>query len=163
MGNEETKTIKQFIITLCIVIVIIVGIYFLTNKTVNKDASNNNEETKEIDYINPSMAIVGTMLNKDEEEYYVMVYDASDENSSDYARLVTNFKAKKEYVRTYMVDLSNPLNSKYKVEENENTNVISNKLNDLKFGKITVLSIKNGNIVKAYENVDAIKKVWKLD
>ena len=158
MQNEETKTMKQFLITLIIVIIGVVGIYLLTKYVVKKDnATNNSSNTEEKNYIDPNTAIVGTMLNKSSDAYYVIIYDKTKDNATTYYSLVSTYKAKDKALKVYTVDLSNSLNKKYIATDNK-TNPKATNLEDLKFGEVTLLKVKNNNITEAYETTDAIKK-----
>lgn len=158
MQNEETKTMKQFLITLIIVIVGVVGIYLLTKYVVKKDNSTNNSSTtEEKSYIAPNTAIVGTMLNKSSDAYYVIIYDKTKDNATTYYSLVSTYKAKDKALKVYTVDLSNSLNKKYIATDNK-TNPKATNLEDLKFGEVTLLKVKNNKITEAYETTDAIKK-----
>ncbi|MDY3948765.1 MAG: hypothetical protein SOZ04_05400 [Bacilli bacterium] len=158
MQNEETKTMKQFLITLIIVIIGVVGIYLLTKYVVKKDnATNNSSNTEEKNYIDPNTAIVGTMLNKSSDAYYVIIYDKTKDNATTYYSLVSTYKAKDKALKVYTVDLSNSLNKKYIATDNK-TNPKATNLEDLKFGEVTLLKVKNNKITEAYETTDAIKK-----
>lgn len=158
MQNEETKTMKQFLITLIIVIVGVVGIYLLTKYVVKKDNSTNNSSTtEEKSYIDPNTAIVGTMLNKSSDAYYVIIYDKTKDNATTYYSLVSTYKAKDKALKVYTVDLSNSLNKKYIATDNK-TNPKATNLEDLKFGEVTLLKVKNNKITETYETTDAIKK-----
>ena len=158
MQNEETKTMKQFLITLIIVIIGVVGIYLLTKYVVKKDnATNNSSNTEEKSYIDPHTAIVGTMLNKSSDAYYVIIYDKTKDNATTYYSLVSTYKAKDKALKVYTVDLSNSLNKKYIATDNK-TNPKATNLEDLKFGEVTLLKVKNNKITEAYETTDAIKK-----
>ena len=158
MQNEETKTMKQFLITLIIVIIGVVGIYLLTKYVVKKDnATNNSSNTEEKNYIDPNTAIVGTMLNKSSDAYYVIIYDKTKDNATTYYSLVSTYKAKDKALKVYTVDLSNSLNKKYIATDNK-TNPKDTNLEDLKFGEVTLLKVKNNKITEAYETTDAIKK-----
>ena len=158
MQNEETKTMKQFLITLIIVIIGVVGIYLLTKYVVKKDnATNNSSNTEEKNYIDPNTAIVGTMLNKSSDAYYVIIYDKTKDNATTYYSLVSTYKAKDKPLKVYTVDLSNSLNKKYIATDNK-TNPKATNLEDLKFGEVTLLKVKNNKITEAYETTDAIKK-----
>lgn len=158
MQNEETKTMKQFLITLIIVIVGVVGIYLLTKYVVKKDNSTNNSSTtEEKSNIDPNTAIVGTMLNKSSDAYYVIIYDKTKDNATTYYSLVSTYKAKDKALKVYTVDLSNSLNKKYIATDNK-TNPKATNLEDLKFGEVTLLKVKNNKITEAYETTDAIKK-----
>ena len=158
MQNEETKTMKQFLITLIIVIIGVVGIYLLTKYVVKKDnATNNSSNTEEKNYIDPNTAIVGTMLNKSSDAHYVIIYDKTKDNATTYYSLVSTYKAKDKALKVYTVDLSNSLNKKYIATDNK-TNPKATNLEDLKFGEVTLLKVKNNKITEAYETTDAIKK-----
>ena len=158
MQNEETKTMKQFLITLIIVIIGVVGIYLLTKYVVKKDnATNNSSTTEEKSYIDPNTSIVGTMLNKSSDAYYVIIYDKTKDNATTYYSLVSTYKAKDKALKVYTVDLSNSLNKKYIATDNK-TNPKATNLEDLKFGEVTLLKVKNNKITEAYETTDAIKK-----
>ena len=158
MQNEETKTMKQFLITLIIVIIGVVGIYLLTKYVVKKDnATNNSSNTEEKNYIDPNTAIVGTMLNKSSDAYYVIIYDKTKDNATTYYSLVSTYKAKDKALKVYTVDLSNSLNKKYIATDNK-TNPKATNLEDLKFGEVTLLKVQNNKITEAYETTDAIKK-----
>ena len=146
MQNEETKTMKQFLITLIIVIIGVVGIYLLTKYVVKKDnATNNSSNTEEKNYIDPNTAIVGTMLNKSSDAYYVIIYDKTKDNATTYYSLVSTYKAKDKALKVYTVDLSNSLNKKYIATDNK-TNPKATNLEDLKFGEVTLLKVKNNKI-----------------
>ena len=157
--NEEDKAVRNFIIIFIIVLLIAVGMYFFTKFVVNKDSETSNEETSEVT-INNSIAIVGTMLNKVEDDYFVILYKNDSDKVSEYSSLVSQYNAKSEKLALYTVDLSNHLNSKYYDSENEN--LTSSNINDLRFGDITLLEVKDHKIVKTYNTVEKIKKVWNL-
>ena len=163
LDNTETKTVKQFVIILVILIILVGAIYLFTTKVVNKDSDNNSSSSDNTNttYIDPTKAIVGTMLNKGTDEYYVLLYNSTDEEASDYARLLTKYKSGKNIKETYTVDLNNPLNSKY-VATDDKTNPTASELSELRFGKVTLLKVKANKITNAYEPVEAIKKELKI-
>lgn len=158
---EEDKTIRNFIIVFIIVLLLVVGIYFLT-VFINKDNESKTEETNtssevKIDY---EKAIVGTMLQANNADYYVILYKSDDAKSSEYQLLVSKYKTNKDAKTVLTVDLSNALNSKY--YDKDNTNYSSDNINNLRFGDITVLEVKNNKIVKSFDSVEKIKKEWKI-
>ena len=162
LENEETKTVKQFIVIFLVVLVIVGAIYFLTSKVVKKDnSSSSTDDTTKTNLIDPTVAIVGTMLNKGTGTYYVLLYDMKSEDASTYARLLSSYSNTKNAVTTYTVDLSNPLNSKY-VATDDKTNPTASSLNDLRFGAVTLLKVKDNKITNAYETVEKIKSEWKI-
>ena len=126
--NDEEKAVRNFIIIFVVVILIAVGIYFFTKLVVNKDEGKKEEETAAVE-IDNTKAIVGTMLGKVENNYYVILYKSSDSNASEYSALKTSYEKNKDKLPVYTVDLSNKLNEQY--YDKDNTNYTSDNINDL--------------------------------
>ena len=158
--NDEEKAVRNFVIIFVIVLLMAVGLYFFTKNVVKKDSeSTDTTETKEVE-IDNSIAIVGNMLNKVESNYYVILYKSDDSKASEYKSLVTEYVTTKGEKAVYTVDLSNALNAKF--YDKDNTNYKADNINDLRFGDITLLEVKDSKIVKSYDSLDKIKKAWKL-
>ena len=159
MSNiEEEKAVRNFVIIFVIVLLAVVGLYFFTKNIVKKEEASTESETKEVE-IDNSIAIIGTMLNKSEDDYYVILYKSDDPKVSEYEGLKSQYTLYNTKA-LYYVDLANALNSKY--YDKDNTNYTAENINDLRFGDITVLEVKNKKIVKSYNDVDKIKKVWNI-
>lgn len=158
---EEDKAVRNFIIIFIIVILLVVGLYFLT-VFINKDNDPKAEETNTSEEvkIDNSKVIVGTMLQKSDKDYYVILYKSDDEKANEYASLESKYKANKDSLPVYTVDLSDGMNSKY--YDKEHVNLTASDINDLRFGDITVLEVKDGKIYKSFNSVDKIKKEWKI-
>ena len=157
---EEDKAVRNFIIIFIIVLLFVVGIYFFT-AFINKDNDSTNNDTNttsdevNIDY---SKVIVGTMLEKDG-EYYVLLYKSDADKASEYSSLVSSYKTKSGALPIYTVDLSDGLNSKY--YDKDNVKLSASNVEDLRFGDITLLKVKDNKIVKSFDSVDKIKKELK--
>ena len=161
--TDEDKTIRNFIIIFVIVLLLAVGAYYFTRYVVNKDnegSKTEESETKEVE-IDNSIAIVGTMLGKVESNYYVILYKSDDSKSGTYMGLVSKYQILPKAKAVYTVDLSNALNKDY--YDKDNVNLKADNIKDLRFGDITVLEVKDGKIVKSYDTVEKIKKVWGLE
>lgn len=159
MSEDENKTIIRFVVILVIVLIICVGIYFATKFLVNKDNPTEENTTKEVE-INNSVAIIGTMLKKNEDNYYVILYNSKSDKVNEYKSLISTYNKSKK-LSLYTVDLGNALNNRYYSETD--TNPISNNIQDLKYGDITLIKVNNGTITNAYESIETIKKELKLD
>lgn len=160
MNNEDDTIIKRFIIIMVIIILVAIGIYFFTKVVVKKDTSSTTSDSTTSTSIDYTKAIVGTMLNKKDSEYYVILYSSASSDATTYKGLVTSYSALSGSLPVYTVDLSNALNTKY--YDATNTNPTATNLNDLRFGNITVIKVKSSQITNAYESISAIKKVWKI-
>lgn len=155
--SETEEEIIRFLIILGVVIVFVIGVYFVSRLIVNnrnkpaEDASTPGE----IDY---STISVGTIFNRPYTEYYVMVYDKDDTNAAYYSALITQYQKNQDATKMYFCDLSNSLNSSYIADEGK-SNPLAKTIDELAFGDITLLKIKNGKITKYIETVKEIETV----
>lgn len=157
-GSSDTDTdIFRFLIILVIICALVIGLYFfskaLVNKRNNNETDNNTNVT--IDY---DLATVGTIFNRPYSEYYVMVYDGTDDDAMYYSALITKYKKKENALKIYYCDLNNELNKEYKSQsELGNKNAVG--VSDLAFGKVTLIKITNGSITNYIEDIEKIKNI----
>lgn len=158
--TEEQKEITRLIIIIVVVAILVLGAYFLTRAFVTKDLfthKTNAEEVVQPGTVSYDVAIVGTMLNRPESEYYVVIYDT---NNVDYApemlNTITSYKSKKNHLQVYTVDLSNNFNVSF--YDAENVNLEAENVADMRFGDLTLLKVKNGKITKSITDLTKIKK-----
>ncbi len=156
--SEEQTEIMHFVWILVIIILLVIGIYFFTRVFVTKDLFNSKEDTKTITpgTINYSNAIIGTMLNKSEEEYYVLLVDNSLPNAVYYTGLANNYSRNENALKIYYVDLSNELNKKY-----IGANNITDNLDNFKVNTNTLIKVKKGKITNYYTNEKDLETVLK--
>ncbi len=162
--TEEQKEVKKFLVVLLGLVLILIGIYFFTRAFVTKDLSKTNEDTTyQEGKINYSVAIVGTMLSRSSKEYYVFAFKESDSKKADYQKYMLNYRNQAKSLPIYTVDLDNELNKSYVAGEEETPSKSFEGLENLKFGRITVLKIKNGKVEKFITKEKEIKKELNLD
>lgn len=164
--TEEQQEIKKFIFVLLGIIIIIVGIYFLTRAFVTKDLFKNtdislNYETGVIDY---DIAIVGNMLSKSQSEYYVMLFGSEETEAIYYNALVTKYmnEKKEKALKVYYVDLENHLNKKYIATNEEEKSTSFTSIHELKLGSLTLVKVKNGKVSKFLTTEETIKKEFGI-
>ncbi len=165
-SGENENEIKTFIIILVIIVVIVGGIYALTEYFKKDDKKEENlSNTVQAGSINYEKLSVGTLLNRPYDNYYVLVYDSEDDDAILYSTIMSKYmqkKSEKDYVKIYFCDLGNTLNkSYYDVNGDGKSNPKATKLEDLDFGKVTLLKIQKGKIVKYIEEFDKIKSELK--
>ena len=159
---EEDKAVRNFIIIFIIVLLLVVGIYFFTvfvNKDNEPKSNDTTDTTTEVE-IDPTKAIVGTMLQLNQKDYYVILYKSDDTKASEYISLVSKYKSSKDAKTVLTVDLYEGMNKKY--YDKDNTNPTASEINDLRFGDITLVEVNGGKIVKAFDSVEKIKKEFKI-
>lgn len=160
-SSESYKEIKSFIIILLVVIAIVIAVYFISVYVVNKrddNTTSNNENYNAT--INYNILTVGMILNRPYSNYYVIVYDSTDSEAIHYSAIINNYQANKDSKKIYYCDLDNELNKSY-ISESDKGNKNAKKTDDFKFGKLTLLEIKNGKVIDYVENLDKIKNILK--
>lgn len=156
--TEEQKEIQKFIIIIIVLVLLIGAVYFLTDKFVEQGKSNN-IRTGEINY---DKATIGTLLNRPYDEYYAMIYSSGSTDASYYNLIKNNYSSKDGGLKIYYIDLDNELNQKYYNVNNDNkSNPNAKSIDDIDLGDITLIKVKNGEIVSYIEDIEQIKTELK--
>lgn len=146
--NDDVKLIKNLIIIFIVVVFVLVGFYFLTDKVVMKDTETE-EKQVEINYDN---ATVGTILNRPYDKYFVLLYNSEESEAAYYGTLLANYDGDD---KIYFVDLSLKTNELY---VNEKSSGVFKNIKDAKFSGPTLLEIEDGKVIKFLETKEEIKK-----
>ena len=154
--SDEQMEMIRFIRILIIVVILIVAVYFFTRIFATKDLLNNNEDETPIveGTVNYNITMIGSMLNKPEEEYYVMIYNTENLRSIYYSGLMTVYTQNEEPLKIYFADLNKELNQKFYNPENVNLEV--NNISDLRVGDLTLIKVRNGNIDEVFTEEEDI-------
>ena len=136
MVDEEIKVDSFFKIVaiLLIILVVFAGITMWATRDKSKKTDTNIQYTK---------IIAGSILNRSEDDYYVLVEAKGDENISTYESLINKYVAKEDSKRVYIVDLSDSFNSNYVGEENK---LDFENITDARFKETVLLHIVNNKI-----------------
>lgn len=157
--NNDTEISK--LIKLIIVVSLIVLIFYGLTVLVNQEKEVENPDTPaSIQY---DEILIGNVLKQPNEEYYVMIYDDEDYDTSLYSTYLDLYKQKDEAIRIYTSQLNNPLNQNFKAEE---SNLDISDISDLKVQSSTLLKINNGKIEEFYEGeelVEYLKEISKTE
>ena len=150
--SEDVLKVRSLIILLVIVVLVSVGLYFLTDTMIKKEANKNNEEVStEINY---DIATIGTMFNRIESEYYVLLY-SNEEDGSDLNSVLDSYRSSDNYVKTYYVDLDNKFNSSVLGSELEKTPKSSE---EVKVNGATLYKMVEGKVTECISGIEEITK-----
>ncbi len=157
-NTTEQTEIKKFLIVIVVVLAICGVMYFITRAFVTKDlGKKKDEEVVTPGTVNYNVAIMGQILNRGLDEYYVAIYDSTSKDyASDMVIMLNNYSTKEKALHVYRVDLSNKLNADYYDPDNVNTSAQS--VAEMKVGDITLLKVKKGKISKYIVDYDKMKK-----
>ena len=160
--TDDQIKIRSFIITLIVMIILVVGLYFLSVLIIDKKDNKNTNTTKDTEVeISYDIASVGMILNRPYNDYYVMVYDSTISEAMYYSSLITSYMNKENSKKIYFTDLSTRLNKAYASGNETGNKDVKNNTEDFSFGKVTLLHIKDNTVVNYYENIDTIEGILK--
>lgn len=155
--TSEQKEMGNFFIVIIVVLVCVAGIYFLTRAFVTKDLFKKDTGRTTVvtpGEINYSVAIFGTMLNRPESEYYVVIYDSTSDYATEMSTLVSTYLSSSDHLPVYIIDLSNKtMNGDGKYYDPNNISENPTSLDDLIVGDRTVIKVKNSKIDKFIPDV----------
>lgn len=149
-STGESDEIFSLVTVILVVVLIVGGLYLATRAFVTKDLFKKKEQ--EVEQVTPGtvqydVIIMGQLLNRPYDEYYVAIYDAAEgDYILDMMTLVSSYNNQSKHKHIYTVDLSNKLNADY--YDPSNVNLDAKKVEDIKVGDITLIKVKKGAIVK---------------
>ena len=152
--SEETKRVVKIAVT---VVVILTLVYLLTALATGEIKLGSEKKEIKEPTIQYEEIIAGEIMNRKEEEYYVMTFAFTDKNASKYISLKDTYSKEEKSLPVYLVDLDSAFNKKIIAEEAEKFTEKPSKISDLKVNGATVLKIKNGKVVERVEGEEQIK------
>ena len=159
-NNPQTSEIRSLLIIILAVIIIFLiftAITTLVNPKKHTDATQVIEETVQYDKI-----IVGEILNRLEDNYYVLVLEKDNAYNELYKTYLDMYISKNKEQKYYTVDLNDAFNQSYLGEKT----VVSGKdISKYSFNNSTLIKIKNNKIDKVYalheDILDGLNKLIK--
>ena len=153
--STEQEEIKKFIIIFIIVSIIVIGAYFFTKKFVKKPTTTQDTQKQEVTF-DYSKIILGELLNRPYDEYYVLVCNSKDPKYNYYSGLIQAYSKNENALKVYISDLDDSMNEKF-YNKNE-SNPEAKSVSELKVKDLTLIKVKKGAIKKYIEDEDGIKK-----
>ena len=162
---ENQYSVKSMIILVVILVVTFIAFYFITTLVVNPVEENN--DTNTITEIDSTKITLSNLLNRKENEYYVLaikesLYDNSYSKinyTEIYDGYIETYSKIENAIPFYRIDLDDALNKNYLSEELNITEDLSNlKINNevlfkIKDGKIESYHVGNSDIVKVLSDL----------
>lgn len=159
--TEEQQEMIRFLIIVAIIVVCVVGVYIFTKTYVTKDDAKDDAEVTTPAAINYDVTIIGSLLNRPYDEYFVMIYDSTSVSANKYQGVYTSYMSMQKEEKLYYIDLSNAMNAPYYTDGQ--TNPAAKSIDELKLGEFTLIKVKKKKIVKYLEDFDEIKKELKIE
>ncbi|MBQ9023946.1 MAG: hypothetical protein IJ105_01850 [Bacilli bacterium] len=158
--KKEKDNYFKFITTLAILLIIFILTYFIMGFFYTKeiDFSKKDSDTKEDINIDNKTIMLGQIFDQSESEYYVLIYDLSDDSSM-IPSWQSTYESNDNALTLYKVDSSKKFNSKYLVKDNSNKQATD--LSNLKVISPTLIKINNKQITEYIEGEEEIIDVLK--
>lgn len=157
--KEEKDNYFKFVTTLAILLLIFVITYFLIGLFYTKEINFNKKEDESAEIsVDNTTIMIGQLFDQVQSEYYVLIYDVSDKDSS-IASWLSVYKNKDNALSVYTVDSTKKFNSKYITNDNSNKN--ASDLSNLKVKSPTLIKISNKSISEYIEGEEDIINIFK--
>ena len=161
--QNDTYSIKSFILII-VVISVIFGIFYLVTSMFVKPVKEESY-TNEITEFDSTKITLGNLLDRKENEYYVLAtmkslynsYTSKINYSELYNNYISSYTSNEDSMKFYYVDLDDALNKNYISEELN----ISNEISELKLNNEVLFKIKNKEIEDYYVGSSDILLVLK--
>ena len=149
-NDEMVKLIRIFLI-----IVVVFMLFYALTVTISNKKNKPSIENNNVDSIQYTEILLGTIFNKKENSYYVIAEFKDDEKN--YSSYVNEYNKKEDALNIYYVDMNDAMNSKY-INDEEN---ITNDISDLRISKTTLFKIENGQITEHYSGNEKILEYFE--
>lgn len=131
---------------------------YITYKNASKNDESKNEPTEAV--INYEDIMIGRSLSMGNEDYLVLFYDKEDEDiASDYASLISEYKANAQHVDIYTVNMGSSFNKSYTTTGSANKNPES--VSDMKINGPTLIKVSGGKVTEYIEGKEEISNYLK--
>ncbi|NLL45120.1 MAG: hypothetical protein GX247_05605 [Mollicutes bacterium] len=151
--TNEIKELTKIIVSILLIFLLFFTITYLLTK--KEDKLPPLEEELEIQY---DEILIGELLNKKENEYYVLVTKEDDHFVDLYKAYLQEYEDREKAIRVYYSNLDNVFNQKYQANESK---LSISDIKNIRFKGTTLLKIKKGKIVSYYETKDKIMEHLK--
>jgi len=160
-ANYDEQIVRLVKIAIGVILVLVL-VYLLTALATGeiKLGNKKTEETKE-STIQYEEIIAGQIMNRQQDEYYVLVFNFTDDEASYYLSLKDSYKQNTDALPFYLVDLEKGFNQSLMLEEGEEYTQKPTNIQDLKVKSPTLLKIKNKKVTERIETNEKVKEYLK--
>ena len=153
--NQDVVNIVKILIG---VVLFLVVVYFLTAWLSGEIKFGKDKTEEKVVTIQYEEIIAGQIMNRNDENYYVMLFDFSEENASTLIAMKDSYTSVEEALPVYIVDLEKGFNDVLDYEDNETIIDKPTSIKDLKVNDITMLKIEKGKVTNRVTTYDKVKE-----
>ena len=159
--NSDMEYAKIIKITV-VVVLILALVYFITALATGeikfgKDKEDAREETS----IQYEEIIAGQILNRNKDQYYVLLFDFTDTFASYYLSLKDTYIQNEDSLPFYIVDLEKGINKNIVAESEEQYKADVSNISDFKVTNPTLIKVSNHKVVENIKGKENILKFFE--
>lgn len=156
-SSDEMGKLIKIILVLIVIVIAFYGLTILITKfQKNTIPDRNQNDTPAV--IQYDEILIGTMLKQAREEYYVLIQKDDDQYRTLTSYYLQRYSSNSKALKVYMSNMNSVYNQFY---ISGNSNIKPNSINEFRVSKITLVKVKNHEIVEAYEGIEEIEKAFK--
>lgn len=152
--NTEYSTVVKIVIGVVGVLVLTYLVTALASGEI-KLGKKKQEDRQEVS-IQYEEIMAGQILNRNHDEYYVLLFNFTDTFASYYLSLKDNYITKDNALPFYIVDLEKYSNQNISTEKEEEIITNINHVNDLRVMNPTIIKVKNHRVVESIKSRESI-------
>ncbi len=157
VSSDEMGKLIKIILILIVIVVAFYGLTVLITKFQKTSVPDRNKNTTPA-VIQYDEILIGTMLNQAREEYYVLIQKDDDQYQTLTSYYLQRYNSTTKPLKVYIANINSVYNQFY---ISENSNIKTNNISEFKVSTITLVKVKNHEIVEAYEGLEEIEKAFK--
>lgn len=139
------------------VILVLALVYFVTALANGEIKFNNKNKNENVETsIQYEELIAGQILNRSDNDYYVLLFNFTDTYASYYLSIKDTYTQKDKSLPVYIVDLEKETNKGIVANEDNKIKIYVDNVNDLKVNSPTLIRIRNHRVVQSIEERDKI-------
>lgn len=155
-SNSDMEYSKVIKITIGVIVVLAL-VYFVTALATGEIKFNNKKKVEETETnIQYEEIIAGQILNRNDKDYYVLLFNFTDTYASYYLSIKDTYVKKDKALPVYIVDLEKDINKGIVAEDSKNIKTYVDNVNSLKVSNPTLIRIKDHKVVQSIEDRDKI-------
>ena len=152
--NTEYSTVVKIAVGVVSVLVLTYLITALASGEIK--FGKKSQETKQEVSIQYEEIMAGQILNRNHDEYYVLLFNFTDTFASYYLSLKDNYITEDNALPFYIVDLEKYSNQNISTEKEEEIITNIDNVNDLRVMNPTIIKVKNHRVVESIKGRESI-------
>lgn len=159
-NNEVVKTVIILFSVLAVLGITYVIAGLMTGEIKFGSPKEKEETPAEIQY---EEIIMGEIFNQPGDEYYVLLFDFTNNYASSYITYKDVFEGNTENPKVYLVDMEKGFNKGFLADEGEEYEQNPDNFEQLKVKSPSLLKISNHKVTERYEGKEAIEAFFSED